>query len=70
MKRGPTKRSRLRFFIDIIAELRKVIWPTRQETLRLTIIVLIICIAIGLILGGIDYGFTQLVREIFIGKGG
>ena len=47
------------FFGEIISELRKVTWPTRQETLRMSIIVLIIAILVGLALGLIDIGFAS-----------
>lgn len=60
------KKRRFAFFSDIIAEMKKVIWPTRQETLRLTLIVLGICLAMGLILGAIDYGFSELVARVLL----
>jgi len=41
-------------------ELRKVVWPTRQETTRLTIVVIAVSAGVGLILGGFDYGISQL----------
>jgi len=66
MKKATTKKGRFRFFGETIAELRKVTWPTRQEAVRLTIIVIIICTALGILLGSIDYGFTQLVKEVFL----
>ena len=64
-----TKRSglRFRFFGDIIAELKKVVWLSRREAAYLTGIVLIVAIVVGLILGVFDYGFTRLVNDIFIG---
>ena len=67
MKKPPAKRKRLsfRFIRDIVVELKKVVWPTRKETRRLTTIVLIVCLAAGLILGAIDYGFSRLL-EVFI----
>jgi len=58
--------ARLRFFGDVIAELRKVVWPTRQEAIRLTIMVLIVCLIIGVILALADFGFTRLVRDVFL----
>ncbi|HEX76042.1 MAG TPA: preprotein translocase subunit SecE [Dehalococcoidia bacterium] len=61
------KKSRFAFVGDIIGELRKVVWPTKQEALRLTIMVLIVCITVGLILGAIDYGFAELVAKVFLG---
>ena len=61
------KKSRFAFVGDTISELRKVVWPTRQETLRLTVMVLIVCITIGLVLGAIDYGFAELVSKVLLG---
>ena len=62
------KRSspRFRFFGDTIGELKKVVWLTRQETLYLTALVLIVTIAVGLSLGVIDYGFSTLVNDLFL----
>jgi preprotein translocase subunit SecE len=63
----PKKRSRFAFISDIVGELRKVVWPSRQETLRLTLMVIGLCVAVGLILGVLDYGFAELVSKIFLG---
>ncbi len=60
--------SRFRFISDIIAELKKVVWLTRREAAYLTALVLIVAIAVGLVLGAIDYGFTNLVDKLFIGR--
>ena len=60
--------SRFRFISDIIAELRKVVWLSRRETAYLTLLVLIVAATVGLILGAIDYGFTNLVDKVFIGR--
>ena len=64
-----TKHKRSRFAVvgDTIGELRKVVWPTRQETTRLTIMVLIVCAVVGLFLGALDYGFAELVAKVFLG---
>jgi preprotein translocase subunit SecE len=63
------KKRRFALFSDIIAEMKKVVWPTRQETVRLTLIVIGICLIMGLILGAIDYGFSELVaRVLLVGK--
>ena len=61
------KRSRFAFIRDIIDELRKVTWPTRRETIRLTIMVIVVCAIVGIFLGAIDYGFAELVSKIFLG---
>jgi preprotein translocase subunit SecE len=59
-KSAPAKKSRLRFFVEVAAELRKAHWPTRQEALRLSILVLAIIIVVGAILGALDLAFTRL----------
>jgi len=64
-----TKRAtaRFRFIGEIIAELKKVVWLTRREAIYLTTLVLIVAIAMGVLLGAFDYGFTQLVDKFFLG---
>ena len=62
------KGSKFRFIGEIIAELKKVVWLTRREATYLTVLVLIVAIAAGLVLGVIDYGFTRLVDELFLGR--
>ncbi|MGB2799153.1 MAG: preprotein translocase subunit SecE [Dehalococcoidia bacterium] len=62
-RRGVPRFSRLgNYFREIISELKKVVWPTRAETRRLTLMVLAISGAVGLILGAIDLGFTHIVN--------
>ncbi|MFC1944330.1 preprotein translocase subunit SecE [Chloroflexota bacterium] len=58
------KRSRFAFVGDTVSELKKVVWPTRQETVRLTAIVLVVAVIIGLILGLTDFGFGELMKVI------
>ncbi len=65
----PKKRSRFAYISDIVGELRKVVWPSRRETLRLTVMVIGLCVAVGLILGVLDYGFAELVTKVFLGGG-
>ena len=70
-KKASTAKRRLpsfRFMGDIVGELRKVTWPTRQEAIRLTVMVLIVCAVVGVILALLDYGFGRLVQDVFLGK--
>ena len=66
---GTAKRSspRFRAISEIIAELKKVVWLTRQQVAYLTVLVLIVTFTAGLILGAVDYGFTNLVNKLFLG---
>lgn len=50
------------FIKEVRTEMMKVVWPTRNETVRLTIVVIAISIAVGLYLGGLDAIFTQMLK--------
>ena len=54
----------VRFFNETIGELRKVTWPTRDEALRLTAIVLAVMIVTSIFLGAIDTLLTAAFRAI------
>lgn len=41
-----------------LEELTKVTWPTKNQAVKLTIIVLIFCILVALLLGALDYVFN------------
>ncbi|UCH61068.1 MAG: preprotein translocase subunit SecE [Anaerolineales bacterium] len=53
-----------RFFRETIGELKKVNWPTRQEAVNLTIVVLIVTFGMSALLGLLDFLFTQFFRLI------
>jgi preprotein translocase subunit SecE len=59
--------SRFKFIGETIAELKKVVWLTRRQALYLTALVLVLFVLAGLVLGVVDYGFTQLINELFLG---
>jgi len=50
-----------RWFKETAGELRKVSWPTREEALALTRIVLIVTVIMSAILGILDFIFARLV---------
>jgi preprotein translocase subunit SecE len=59
-------KQRFKFVNDIIAELKKVTWPTRQEATYLTTLVIIFTVAVAIVLGVIDYGFAKLMNVILL----
>jgi preprotein translocase SecE subunit len=66
-----TRRKGFRLFNaigEIVNELKKVVWLSRRELLYLTGLVLIVTIITGAVLGALDFGFSQLVDKIFLGK--
>ncbi len=54
----------VRTFRETRSELRKVVWPTREETIRLTIVVIIISLIIGLLLFVSDAIFLYLYTTL------
>lgn len=50
----------LNFLLEVKEELLKVSWPTREQTIRYTALVLIVTVLVGLFLGGLDYLLTLL----------
>ncbi len=53
---------RATMFDGLVSELRKVSWPTRQETMRLTITVLMISLIIGAYVGIIDILLAKVLE--------
>ena len=65
---GPAKDSRTSpalFIRQIIAELRKVIWPTRHELVTYTTVALVFILVMVAIVTSLDYGFTKLIIAVF-----
>ena len=62
------KRPRFKFIRETIAELKKVVWLTRREALYLTSLVILVAVAVGAVLGGIDYLFSMIVDKLLIGS--
>ena len=52
----------VRYYRETVGELKKVVWPTREEAIRLTAIVLAVITVMAIVLGTFDYLFSQLVR--------
>ncbi len=59
---------RFRFITETIAELKKVVWLSRREVAYLSALVLVVSLAAGVVLGAIDYGFSNLVEKVFLGR--
>jgi preprotein translocase subunit SecE len=51
--------TKTNFTTDIVDELKKVTWPTKKKTIRLTLIVIVISLIIGLYIGIIDILLTK-----------
>jgi len=56
--------SHLAFFTTTYDELKKVVWPTREQLIRLTLIVIVISVIVGAYIGGIDLALTKLTEVL------
>jgi preprotein translocase subunit SecE len=53
-----------KWYHETVGELRKVSWPTMRDAWRLTRIVLLVMAAMSIVLGTLDYIFSELVTLI------
>jgi len=61
----PTIASPTKFVKEVIAELKKTTWPTRQETIKLTVIVIAISVLVGAFIGVLDTIFLRISGILF-----
>lgn len=54
----------INFLKEVKEELNKVTWPTREQILRYSILVIIVALVVGAFLGGLDYILTALTSFI------
>jgi len=50
---------------QVVAELRKVIWPNRKQMVNYTLVVLAFLVFMVALIGGVDLGFAKLVLKVF-----
>lgn len=55
----------LDFLREVRVELMKVVWPTRDQTIRLTFIVILITVIVAFFVGGLDYIFTRINSYLY-----
>jgi len=56
------------FLREVRDELKKVVWPTRDEVIRLTGVVVLVSLFVGIFLGGTDFILTKLVGILITRK--
>lgn len=59
------KTAPLRFIKEVIAELKKVNWPTREETIKLTVVVIAISVIVAAFIGGLDALLLRITSALF-----
>ena len=56
------------FLRQVVAELRKVVWPTQQQLITYFFVVLVFVLALMLIVSVLDIAFGKLIFEVFTGS--
>jgi preprotein translocase subunit SecE len=55
----------VQFVREVIAELKKVNWPTRAETIKLTVLVIAISLITGIFISGVDALFVKATSALY-----
>ncbi len=58
----------IKFIKEAYIELRKVTWPSKQQVINYTIVVIIVSVAVAIFLGMLDMGFSSVIENILKGR--
>ena len=53
-----------RYFREVYSEMSRVVWPSREQAMNLTAIVVVVMLALGAFLGVIDFAFEQVFEAL------
>ena len=56
-----------RFIEESYSELKKVVWPTREQVRNLTVLVFVISAVVGAYIGFFDFVWTEALRVVTVG---
>ena len=66
VEKSPSLIARTAKFVrEVVAELRKVIWPTRKQQITYTVVVLVFVSIVVAFVSGLDLGFAKAVFAVF-----
>ncbi len=54
----------VQFIQEVKSEMSKVVWPSRQQAIKLTVVVVVLSIIVGLYAGGLDFLFTNIMNKL------
>ena len=63
-RRGPIARLLL-FYRQVVAEMRKVVWPTRNELITYTVVVIVFVVSFAVLVLLFDIGVAKVVEWVF-----
>ena len=56
----------VQFFQETVSELRRCVWPTREETIRLSVYVIIFAAAASIVLASVDRGLQETFTRFIL----
>ena len=56
------------FYRQVVAELRKVVWPTQEQLVTYFLVVMVFVLVMMALVAALDLGFGKLVFAIFAGN--
>lgn len=54
-----------RGFKDMLGEMKRVVWPSRKQTVNNTLLVIIFMAIMAVVIGAFDFGLSALIRAVF-----
>lgn len=66
MKISQLPKKGIKFIKEVRTELKRVTWPTRQQTIKYTLIVIGLSLGVAAFLGGLDFLFTYLLDKFVV----
>ena len=64
----PERTSPVTFYRQVVAELRKVVWPTQEQLVTYFFVVLVFVVVMMTLVSLLDLGLGKLMFEIFAGR--
>ncbi len=64
----PVRTSPVTFYRQVVAELRKVVWPTQDQLVTYFLVVMVFVIVMMAIISALDLGLGRLAFEVFGGN--
>ncbi|MEE3127843.1 MAG: preprotein translocase subunit SecE [Actinomycetota bacterium] len=64
----PARTSPVTFYRQVVAELRKVVWPTQDQLVTYFFVVMVFVIVMMAIISALDLGLGRLAFEVFGGN--
>ena len=64
-KKSPSKGGLFKFFREVKAEVKRITWPSKNETKKALIAVGVVVLIYLVLVGGLDYIFQNLFKLLF-----